>query len=284
VHAAKGISASIVIPTRARPDYLEVALASIAPQAAAAHAEVVVVDDCTPSAVMRALVERFGARYEPATTPHGLNAARNTGIQRSSGELVIFVDDDVQVCSGWLSALLAAASRYPAAEIFTGPIRARLEGRPPHSCGREAPPLTTLDLGAHDTAAVRFAWGANMIVRRSALQRVGPFDESIAGGGDEQEWQERHGGPVMYVAGAALEHRRSPRDARLRALIRSARTRGCAARRLDARRGLAPPPHSELKTLVGCLGHVVRYRCPAGLVMAAHSLGRLQESARERRH
>ena len=37
--------ASIVIPTRARPAYLEVALASIAPQAAASAAEVLVIDD-----------------------------------------------------------------------------------------------------------------------------------------------------------------------------------------------------------------------------------------------
>ena len=40
---------SIVIPTRARPDYLRVALASIAPQAAAAGAELLVVEDDRPS-------------------------------------------------------------------------------------------------------------------------------------------------------------------------------------------------------------------------------------------
>ena len=59
------LSASIAIPTRARPDYLEVALSSIVPQAAAAGAEVLVIDDAGPSPAMRALVERLGARYEP---------------------------------------------------------------------------------------------------------------------------------------------------------------------------------------------------------------------------
>ena len=36
----------------------------------------------------------------------------------------------------------------------------------------------------------------------------------------------------------------------------------------------------ELRTLAGCLGHVVRRRCPAGLTMVAHSLGRLLEALR----
>ncbi len=43
------IPASIVIPTRGRAAYLEVALASILPQARAAGAEVLVVDDAGAS-------------------------------------------------------------------------------------------------------------------------------------------------------------------------------------------------------------------------------------------
>ena len=92
------VPVSIVVPTRARPSYLQVALASIAPQAAAAGAEVLVIDDAGPSAENRALAARFRARYEPHERPLGLNVARNTGVERSSGELVVFVDDDVRVC------------------------------------------------------------------------------------------------------------------------------------------------------------------------------------------
>jgi len=100
--------ASIVIPTRARPDYLEVALASIVPQADAVRAEVLVIDDAGDSQATRALVERLGARYEPHPGPLGLNVARNTGVTRSRSELVVFVDDDVRVRPGWLGALLEA--------------------------------------------------------------------------------------------------------------------------------------------------------------------------------
>jgi len=282
--------ASIVIPTRARLLYLEVALSSIAAQAAQVGAEVLVVDDAGPSDAARELATRFGARYEPHARPLGLNVARNTGVEHSRGELVAFVDDDVRASPGWLEALLEAAHENPQVDVFTGPISARLEGHGgwgSHSCGREDPPITTLDLGAHDTHA-QYAWGANMAIRRSALERVGRFDVSLEHGGDEQEWQERlraqtPGARVLYVAGAAVEHRRAGRDARLLALSRAAYTRGLAARRFDAWRRQAPSLGAELRTLAGCAGHVVRYRCPAGLTMVAHSAGRARWALHERR-
>jgi len=278
-------SASIVIPTRARTSYLEVALASIAAQAADAQAEVLVIDDGGPSPRTRALAEEFGARYQPHPQHLGLNAARNTGVEHSQGELVVFVDDDIRASPEWLGALLRAARGNPDVDVFTGPIRASLEGSRLRTCGREGPPITSLDLGTEDTRT-RYAWGANMAIRRSALERVGPFDVSLEHGGDEQEWQDRLAasstGCVLYVAAAAVEHRRVGPDARLGSLARAAYVRGRAARRFDARRVEAPSLARELLTLGGCLGHVVRHNCPAGLTMGAHSAGRVQEALRER--
>jgi hypothetical protein len=283
-----------------------------------------VVEDDRPSPSIKALAERFGAAHLAHGEPRGLNAARNTGVACTTGELVVFVDDDVEVAPGWLQALLDAAREHPGVEVLAGSIHPRLEGERGwgrRSCGREPPPITALDLGAHDTDRVRYAWGANMAIRRAALERVGPFDTSLDGCGDEQEWQERllvergngrppgavwsgsdpQGGvrtgigeppdgethddrPILYVAAAALDHRRSPADARLRPLARAARARGRAARRFDAWRGEAPPLRKELRTLAGCIGHVVRRRCPAGLTMVAHTLGRLEQGAGERLH
>jgi len=275
-------AASVVIPTRGRPAYLEVALGSIIPQAGECDAEVIVVDDAGESPAVRTLTRRAGARYEPHPGPLGLNAARNTGVERSGGELVIFVDDDIRACRGWLAALLRGARENPAADVLTGPVVARLEGPAPHSCGREAPPVTTLELGEEDRR-IDLAWGVNMAIRRSALELAGPFDVSLEHGGDEQEWQERlHSlrpeSITLYISRARVEHRRAGADARLRALCATAYTRGRAARRFDARRGLAPSIGRELRTLAGCFGHVVRRACPAGLTMAAHSAGRLREA------
>jgi hypothetical protein len=292
-------TASIVIPTRDRLPYLEIALRSIAPQAVSAAAEVLVVDDAGPSEQARALVERHGARYEPQARPTGLNAARNSGVLRSQGALVVFVDDDVRAHEGWLAALLLAAGEHPEVDVFAGRILASLEGPAPRGCGGERPPVTTLDLGTSD-APVEFAWGSNMAIRRTALQAVGAFDETLQAGGDEQEWQERarrlrrSGASVdatataqtrsdaLYVAGAAVDHVRLGRDAGLAALCRTAHVRGRAARRFDARRGVAPSTLRELATLAACVGHVARRRCAVGLTMVAHSAGRLRTALQER--
>src|SRR5205823_1869006 len=103
-------SASIIVPTQSRAGYLDVALASIAPQAARAGAEVLVVDD-GPSEAARGVAARHGVRYVAHPGPRGLNAARNTGIDNAGADLLVFVDDDVEVRPGWLDALLSAAAQ-----------------------------------------------------------------------------------------------------------------------------------------------------------------------------
>jgi len=280
-------SASIIIPTRARPDYLEVALASVAPQAVHAGAELIVVDDGRLERNAQ-LAERFGARYVSLGQPRGLNAARNAGIEAAHGELLAFIDDDVEVHDGWLDALIAAAHSQPDVGVFTGPIIARFDGTTRRVCGREGPPITHTDHGERDCDVAR-AWGANLAIRASALTSVGLFDpHRRVWSGDEQEWEERHlraGGRIRYIAAAGLDHRRAGADARQRALMRVAYARGREARDYDEEQGRAPSLQRELRVFVGCLWHTLRRRCDNGPVMAAHSLGRIgraRESRRER--
>ncbi len=280
--------ASIIIPTRERPDYLAVALASVAPQARRAAAEVIVVDDSAGLQRNAELAERHGARYLSLGEPRGLNAARNAGSDAASGELLAFIDDDVEVREGWLDALISAAREHPEAGVFTGPIHARLEGPGERRrvCGREGPPITHTDLGPQDREVTR-AWGANMAIRAGALAAVGPFDpRRPCWSGDEEEWEQRHlraGGRIRYVAGAALDHRRAPADATMRSLMRVAVARGRQARGFDESQGRAPSLAAELRVFAGCLWHTARRRCANGPVMAAHSWGRIAQ-ALEARH
>ena len=271
-------TASIIVPTRRRAGYLDVALASIAPQAAAAGAELIVVDD-GPDEAARAAAQRHGARYVAHPASRGLNAARNSGIDAAQADLLVFVDDDVEVRPGWLAALLAAdATAKPAVGVLTGPIHARFEDHRLRSCGRELPPITTQDHGAHDRD-VDSAWGANMTLRRAAIARAGRFDESRELYGDEQEWQGRlraAGGEIRYVAAAALDHRRAGDDARLRSLAAAAYRRGAASRRFDVYKHRAPSLPRELRVAAGCAVHTIRFACPSGIVQTAHSLGRLR--------
>ena len=276
--------AAVILPTAGRPAYLDVALASIVPQARALGADVLVVDD-GPSAETRAVAERHGARYVAHDRSRGLNAARNTGARETTAPLLAYVDDDVEVHAGWLASLIVADASQPAdVGVFTGPILARFDDHPLPLCGREDPPITHLDLGPQDRDCDH-AWGANMAVRREALQRVGPFDESRELYGDEQEWQARlkaGGSRLRYVAGAALDHRRAGDDARITALARAAYRRGRASRRFDVFKGTAPTPREELRVLAGCALHGPRFRCANGPILTAHTLGRLRSLLDER--
>ena len=274
---------SVVVPTRGRAAYLEVTLDSLLDQRTETAYEIVVVDDGSADATGAVVAARPMVRYVAHGEGRGLNAARNTGLQKSQAELIAFVDDDVLVPSGWVDALVAGSQRHPEAEAFGGPIRARFEGRTPRGCGREEPPITTLDLGAEDREATK-AWGANFAVRRAAVERVGPFDERIVRPhGDEEEWIERlraSGGTVVYLAEAGLDHRRTAEDARLGPLSRAAYARGRAARASDRRRERAPSLGRELRVLGGCVWHTARRGCPQGLIMGAHSAGRVVETLR----
>jgi glycosyltransferase involved in cell wall biosynthesis len=278
--------ATIVVPTLpgAHRDYLEVTLASVVPQARKAGAEVVVVSDGGdgPTATV---AERHGARVVALPARRGANAARNAGIREARGELIVLIDADVEAPAGWLEALLAGAAGAPEREVFGGPIHARLEGGLARGCGREPPPITTLDFGPHDRD-VPHVWSANMMVRRGAVERVGYFDETLLGRGEEEEWLHRFreaGGLCRYLAGATIIHRRCGRDARLRSLTVAAYGQGRASRRSDVRMGKPRPIRAELRVLAGCAWHTVYRRCPFGIVMGARAAGGLREAFAQRR-
>ncbi len=273
---------TVVVPTRGRAAYLEVTLDSLLRQRLEVPHELLVVDDGATDATPE-VAQRLGVRRVSHGERRSLNAARNTGLRESSAPLVAFVDDDILAPDSWLDALVEGAARHPEAEAFGGPIRARFEGPTPRGCGREDPPITTLDLGPADREA-EMVWGANFAVRRSAVERIGEFDESIVRPhGDEEEWLDRlkaAGGRIEYIAAAGLDHRRNAADGRLGRLARAAYVRGRAARASDERRRAAPGLGRELRVLAGCGWHTVRRACPQGVVMGAHSAGRVRETLR----
>ncbi len=276
-------TASIVIPAYRAPDYLDVTLRSITPQAAASGAEVIVVSD-GPDPANDAVAARHGVRLVTLPVHAGLNTARNAGIDAAHSDLIVFVDQDVDAPEGWLESVVAGVAAYPDLEVFGGPIRPRMETTLP-ACDRHPPPITTLDAGPVD-CDVRFVWGANMAMRRSAFERIGLFDPGLLGRGDEEEWLERYsgaGGRIRYLAAAAIDHRRDAADSRLGVLARAAYGQGREVRHHDRRSGKARPVSAELRTLAGCAWHTVRRRCAYGIVMGARTAGTLREALAERR-
>src|SRR4051794_9566303 len=277
------LQASVIVPTRGRPDYLRVALESLAAQDLSRGSyEVLVVDD-GPDDVTRALTQRVAERtgapiaYVERQGVPGLNSARNTGVTAAGSDFIVFVDDDVEAPPGWLRSLVHGRARHPEALVFGGPIRLRLEGSRLPMCGREQPPITSLDAGERDRE-IEVVWGANMAADRAAFELAGMFDEGVPYGFDEDMWERRlraAGGRVLYIADAGLVHRRDSRDSRLWPLMRAAYRRGRALRAYVEFQGRAPSAAGELRVLAGCVWHIFRRRCGNGLLLTAHSAGRV---------
>ncbi len=83
----------------------------------------------------REIAERFGARYVAHGRPlWPQRGAQHAAWRESTGELVVFVDDDVRVRPGWLDALLRAAEARPAVRRVHRPDH-------PHARGPGAPHL-----------------------------------------------------------------------------------------------------------------------------------------------
>src|SRR5262249_6969646 len=98
-------TASVVVCTRDRTEDLANCLPDLQLLSAQGH-DVIVVDSCPSDGSSERLVASYPAiRYLHEPRP-GLDIARNRGLQAARGEIVAFTDDDAQVGTGWLPALL----------------------------------------------------------------------------------------------------------------------------------------------------------------------------------
>ena len=89
------VSVIIAAFSTERWEYLREAVASVAAQSSPALETIVVIDH-NPDLLARARRE-LAAVVIPSTGPRGASGARNTGVARSRGEVLAFLDDDAVV-------------------------------------------------------------------------------------------------------------------------------------------------------------------------------------------
>ena len=155
-----------------------------------AQLELVVVDnDTAPSA--RALVERLaaGAAFPVhyVHEPHaGVANARNAAMERATGELVAFLDDDEEASRGWLAALLAVQAKFDADVVF-GPVHARA---PAHVVKHRAYLerfFSRLDPAPAGPIAHYYGCGDSLVRRAALPDPLRPFSASRNQSGGEDD-------------------------------------------------------------------------------------------------
>ncbi len=185
-----GPTLSVIIPTQRRPGGLETALRSIEGQVGAPSFELIIVDnDQGPSAqgTVAALAARasFPVIYVHEPKP-GVANARNAAVSKASGEFIAFLDDDEEAPAHWLSALVAAQSRF-AADVVFGPVR----GRAPTARSSRRAYLEWFfsRLGPEETQVLETYYGCgDSLIRRAAMpDPVQPFSvlRNHTGGEDD---------------------------------------------------------------------------------------------------
>lgn len=112
----------------------------------------------------------------------GSYAARNAGIRAATGRVIAFTDADCLPAPGWLEAGTAALDR-DAADLVGGAITVF----PEEASHPRAAELYEMKHAFPQQTYVQelgFAATANLLVRRSVFEAVGPFREDLRSGGD----------------------------------------------------------------------------------------------------
>ncbi len=99
------LDSSIIVCTRRRPEQLGYCLRSIKDSSRGENYEIIVVDNTDGDKETCDLAADLGATYV-VEAHKGLSRARNRGRKEARSGIIVFVDDDATVASGWLSHLI----------------------------------------------------------------------------------------------------------------------------------------------------------------------------------
>ena len=214
---------SFIVCTRDRAAVLEACIGSIR-AACRAHpafaAELVVVDNGSRDDTAQYLSTMAATSDMPLTAIHaprpGLAAARNAGLSRAHGRVLVFVDDDCRLDRNYLIDL---ERHYASGEKWL--IRG---GRVEIGDARDLPfTIKRCEKRERLTPAVHpggFVLGCNMTMHRDVAARIGPFDERFGAGGAMRSAEDTDylvrailaGMPVEYVPDMTIFHHHGRRD------------------------------------------------------------------------
>ncbi len=224
-------SVTIAICTHNRSSLLERCLASLWPVVAGAAGEptveILVVDNAPRDDSTAAAVRHHPQVRYVRESRAGLDFARNRALREATGDVIAFLDDDVEVDRGWLAGLLEALAEHGDAAAVTGlvlPYELRTaaqviferRGGFRRGCvklryaGARLPGNPLYPVGAGI-----FGAGCNMALDRRTVLEMGGFDEALdtgaplPGGGDLDIFYRvvRSGAPLVYEPRMLVFHK-----------------------------------------------------------------------------
>jgi N-acetylglucosaminyl-diphospho-decaprenol L-rhamnosyltransferase len=192
--------------------------------------ELIVVDHGSTDGTVEVVRERFPEARVLERENRGFGAGNNAGMREASGDYVLLLNPDAWFLGDGLEQLVAFAEEHPEAGVV-GPKLLHPDGSLQRSVRADPTPwriakewfylrklaprsriFNAYHGGPVDYESVYEAeWlgGACLLVRRTALDEVGGFDEDFFLFSEELDWCYRfrqHGWKVLLFPGAAVTH------------------------------------------------------------------------------
>lgn len=241
---------SVIIPVYNDTDGLRQTLSSLVDQRDNPEFEIIVVDNNSTDETPQ-VIKEFEREY-----PHIVSgceekeiqssyAARNTGIGRSSGEIITFIDADVTVGDAWVADLSDKFENSSVdylgcdVEMYIPVGEDTIWARYDVAMGLPV---------EHYLKMKKFVPTCALAVRRNVIEQVGTFDETLVSGGDKEFGRRVHdyNFEMRYAPDIIVEH---PARTSFDSLIKKASRIGQGQVQLWSSYDLASHPLSPLRLL-----------------------------------
>jgi GT2 family glycosyltransferase len=230
---------SVIVPSCDRAEDLRRCLQSLSDQRTRHHLEIVVVDNRPALGIASGVAHEFPGISLVRETRPGLSYARNAGIARASGSIIVATDDDVVAPGGWIERLAAPFAR-PEVMAVTGHVlplelateaQCRFEAYGGLGKGFKSFEADRYWFDAHRSAVPTWRIGAtaNAAFRASIFRvpAIGLLDEALGAGTPTGCSEDTYlfyrilkaGGTIVYEPSAFVWHRHRESMAALRAQI-----------------------------------------------------------------
>ncbi|HYC23760.1 MAG TPA: glycosyltransferase family 2 protein [Candidatus Bathyarchaeia archaeon] len=208
---------SVIVPTRDRAESLRHLLASLDRlNPPSVPFEIVIADNGSTDETPRLLAEwraAAPARVVVRVNEQGKSRALNAAITASRGQLLAFLDDDVEVDPAWLAEVWEYFTRRDVVAAQGSVLWPDEATSDPELYALLDRYRTIVHLDLDNDAPRTKLTGANMAVRRHTLGVVGVFNEKLgpgaAGLSEDNELADRiraHGGRIGYMSKARVTH------------------------------------------------------------------------------
>lgn len=190
--------------------------------------EVIVVDNNSPDDTAKVVAPYLN---HPSITFHyvfegqqGLSHARNTGLNKASGEYLLFTDDDAAIPSNWISEYLHHIQTNNPDCLFSKIQILWDQPKPWWFIDEFTPCFVGLDYGnmmLRVTDNTKEFYGKNFCIRKNLLIELGGFDpqlgrkgNNLAAGEETLIYREMisRGDSILYFPSAPVGHRLKPRE------------------------------------------------------------------------